>query len=86
MDTAQFIQQFPTRKLAKGEIVMSEGDISNTLLVIKSGFVKVTSLDDSGNERMLWIAGRLDIVPTEHLFSSSTPLDFFYTALCDSVV
>lgn len=86
MDTVAFIQQFPTRQLAKGEIALSEGDVSSALLAIKDGYVKVTSLDDNGNERLLWIAGRYDIVPTEHLFSHNTPLDFFYTALCDTAV
>lgn len=62
---------------------MSEGDAPDNLLAIQDGFIKVTSLDDEGNERLLWIAGRHDIVPTEHLFSLDTPLDFFYTALSD---
>lgn len=60
---------------------MSEGDVSDTILAISSGFVKVTAIDETGNERLLWIAGRFDIVPTERLFSQSRPLQFFYTAL-----
>lgn len=63
--------------------MLSEGDVSDTLLAIRSGYIKVTSLDDDGNERMLWIAGRYDIVPTERLFSRHSPLQFFYTALSD---
>jgi CRP/FNR family transcriptional regulator len=86
MDIAEYVKQCPVRHFAKGEAVLSEGDVSATLLAIRSGFIKVTSLDSEGNERMLWIAGRYDIVPTERLFSRHSPLQFFYTALSDSDV
>lgn len=83
MDVIDYVKNCPIRHFDKGATVISEGDISNTLLAIRSGFIKVTSLDDEGNERMLWIAGRYDIVPTERLFSLRSPLQFFYTALSD---
>jgi CRP/FNR family cyclic AMP-dependent transcriptional regulator len=83
MDVIDYVKNCPIKHFDKGEIVISEGDISDTLLAIRSGFIKVTSLDNDGNERMLWIAGRYDIVPTERLFSRHSPLQFFYTALSD---
>lgn len=83
MDTVDFVKQFPLRSFSKGEVVMSEGDVFDKLLAIQSGFMKITSLDDNGVERVLWIAGRYDIVPTEQLFSRRGPLAFFYTALTD---
>lgn len=81
MDIVNFVRQFPQKSFVKGELVMSEGDVSDTILAISTGFVKVTAIDERGNERLLWIAGRYDIVPTEQLFSQSRPLRFFYTAL-----
>jgi CRP/FNR family transcriptional regulator len=86
MDIVDYVKNCPIKRLAKGEVVLSEGDVSDTLYALRSGFIKVTSLDDEGNERMLWIAGRYDIVPTERLFSRHSPLQFFYTALADSEV
>jgi CRP/FNR family transcriptional regulator, cyclic AMP receptor protein len=83
MDIVEYVKNRPVRHFTKGEVVLSEGDVSDTLLAIRSGYIKVTSLDDDGNERMLWIAGRYDIVPTERLFSRHSPLQFFYTALSD---
>lgn len=85
MDIVDFVKQFPRREFKKGELVMSEGDISETLLAIVSGFISVTSVDDAGDERLLWIAGRYDIAPTERLFSRHSPLQFFYTALSDGI-
>lgn len=86
MDVIEFVKNYPVKYFSKGEVIISEGDISDTLYAIRSGYVKVTSLDDNGNERMLWIAGRYDIVPTERLFSRHSPLQFFYTALTDGDV
>jgi CRP/FNR family transcriptional regulator len=85
MNIVDYVKQFPQRRFTKGELVMSEGDISHTLLAISTGYVKVTSLDDNGNQRLLWIAGRYDIVPTEQFFSHHRSLQFFYTALSDGV-
>lgn len=83
MEAVEFVKEYPVKHFQKDEIILSEGDISDTLLAIRSGYVKVTSIDEEGNERMLWIAGRYDIVPTERLFSLRRPLQFFYTALTD---
>lgn len=85
MNIIDFVRQYPQKTFTKGELLLSEGDFSTTLLAVAQGFVKVTSVDTLGNQRMLWIAGRYDIVPTERLFSRSLPLQFFYTALSDGV-
>ncbi|HEX6416276.1 MAG TPA: Crp/Fnr family transcriptional regulator [Candidatus Saccharimonadales bacterium] len=82
MESARFIRQYPVRSFSKGEVLFSEGDSPTSLLALRRGFVKVTSLDDDGNERLIWIAGRYDLAPTEQLFTS-VPLNFFYTALSD---
>lgn len=83
MDAVDFITQFPIRIFHKGEAILNEGEIANLLLFIDSGFIKVTSLDDSGVEHMLWIAGPEDAVPSERFFSRTNHLNFFYTALTE---
>lgn len=86
MDAANYVKTRPIRSFSKGETIIDAGDISDTLLAIRHGYIKATSIDENGNERMLWIAGRYDIVPTERLFSLRSPLQFFYTALSDCEV
>lgn len=83
MNIVEYVRQFPRRPFCKGELLMSEGDVTDTVLAISQGYVKVTALDSIGNERLLWIAGRYDIIPTERFFSPLQPLRFFYTALSD---
>jgi len=81
MNTADFIQQFPLRSYEKGQAILSEDETPDTVLFIETGYVKVTSLGNSGGEHMLWIASEEDIIPSEHLFSLRNTLRYFYAPL-----
>jgi CRP-like cAMP-binding protein len=83
MDTIAFIKQFPLVTFQKGDVLLSEGQLSTSLFAIQTGFVKVTSLDEEGFENLVWIEGRYDTVPTEKFFSLHEPVQFYYTALSD---
>jgi len=83
MDIASYIQNFPAKGFHRGELLLQKGDSTNQLMAIREGFVKVTSINASGVERLVWIAGRYDIAPTEQLFSKHGEVRFFYTALTD---
>jgi len=83
MDIASYIQKFPLKTFQRGELLLQKGDSSSQLMAIRDGFIKVTSINASGVERLVWIAGRYDIAPTEQLFSKHGQVRFFYTALTD---
>jgi len=83
MDIATYIQNFPAKEFQRGELLLQKGDSSSQLMAIRNGFVKVTSINANGVERLVWIAGRYDIAPTEQLFSKHGEVRFFYTALTD---
>jgi CRP/FNR family transcriptional regulator len=83
MDIARYIQNFPAKSFRRGELLLQKGDTSNKLMAIREGFIKVTSINASGVERLVWIATRYDIAPTEQLFSKHGEVRFFYTALTD---
>jgi CRP/FNR family cyclic AMP-dependent transcriptional regulator len=81
-----FVKQYPLRTYAKSEVILRVGDSPTMLFAIQRGFVKVISIDDGGNEQLLWIAGRLDAIPTELLFSLRTQVQCYYIALTDIAV
>lgn len=83
MEIVDYIKQFPLRTFRKGDILLTEGQKATRLFAITQGFIKVTSLQESGAEKLLWIEGRYDVAPTEHLFSLTKELSFYYTALTD---
>lgn len=80
-DMAEFVKNYPQLHYEKGQLILSAGETASSILVITSGFAKVVATDRLGNEQMLWIAGRLDIIPTEQLFSRTANLLFSYSAL-----
>ena len=83
MDIVSYIQNFPAKEFQRGELLLQKGDSGNRLMAIRDGFIKVTSINASGVERLVWIAGRYDIAPTEQLFAKHGEVRFFYTALTD---
>ena len=83
MEIASYIQNFPLKTFQRGELLLQKGDSGSQLMAIRDGFIKVTSINANGVERLVWIAGRYDIAPTEQLFSKRGNVRFFYTALTD---
>lgn len=81
MDTIEYVKQFPVREFLQSEVLLQKGDDLTKLFVIRDGFIKITSISDTGTERLLWIAGRYDVIPTEQLFSTSAKVRYFYTGL-----
>jgi len=81
-----FVRQFPVKSFSKGETILYEGQPLNTIYAVESGFIKVTSLSESGVERIISFVGPNNMVPIEQLFLLQGSLWFFYTALSDCVV
>lgn len=83
MDIVEYVKEQPLREFTRGEVLLSKDVPINSLFAIRTGYVKVTSISASGIERLVWIAGRYDITPTEQFFSRRGSTQFFYTALTD---
>lgn len=83
MDLVDYIKDFPLKEFRRGEVLLQSGDTSAQLMAVRDGFLKITSINDEGTERLVWIAGRYDLAPTEKLFSKAGSVRFFYTALTD---
>lgn len=80
MNVIEYIKSFPIVEFSKGETLLNAGQETDKILVVREGTVKVVSIDDEGCEKLLWLAGRYDIVPGENLFSPHTTAIYFYTA------
>lgn len=83
MKTVDYIKKYPIKTFSRGEMLLQKGDPLTSLLAVRDGYVKVTSISESGIEHLLWIAGRYDVAPTEQLFSLRGKVNYFYTALTD---
>lgn len=83
MNSVEYIKQSPLKTFERGEVLLQKGDLGKMLMVIRTGFIKVTSINEDGVERLVWLPGRYDIAPAERLFSRTGTVRFFYTALTD---
>lgn len=83
MNSVEYVKQFPLRSFQRGELLLQKGEPITSLFALRTGFVKVTSITNDGIERLVWIAGRYDVAPTEQLFTLRGTARFFYTALTD---
>jgi CRP/FNR family cyclic AMP-dependent transcriptional regulator len=82
-DFVMSIKQFPLRSFQKGASILQAGQPADTLYAIRNGFAKIDSLSNNGNQQLIWIAGRYDIIPTESLFRKHGELLFYYSALTE---
>lgn len=83
LSIVEFVKSFPLQTFSKNEALFDADQPSDNILIVREGAVKVSSFSDDGTERILWLAGRYDIVPTEGLFSRSSAPRYFYTAFSD---
>ncbi len=83
MEYVEYIKQSPLKYFTRGEVLCKKGDKLQHILAVRTGYVKVTSINDAGIERLLWIAGRYDLSVIEQLFARHGTARFFYTALTD---
>lgn len=82
MDLISYVKTLPVRHFAKDELLLASGDPSETLFAIREGYIKATSTEESGRQRLLWIAGRFDIAPLERFFTHK-PLQYDYVGYSD---
>ena len=82
MRIIDFVKSQPIKQFTKGELLLASSDPSDTFLAIREGYIKTTTIEDTGKQRILWIAGRYDIVPLERFFTKK-PLQYDYEAYND---
>jgi CRP/FNR family transcriptional regulator len=69
LDIVDYVKSLPVRTFDKDELLLASGDASDTFFAVREGFIKATTTEESGRERLLWIAGRYDIAPLERFFT-----------------
>lgn len=73
-------------KYKKGEILLHEGDISDTLFIVNNGRVKVSKYTVNGKEQILYILSSGEFFGELHLFNSEEATNFSVSALEDTQV
>ncbi len=81
-----FYSSHPSRKVAKGEIILHRGDVPSKVYAVKRGIITIYSVTSSGEERFINFRIKNDIFPDSWAYSKSKESLFYYQAHTDSEI
>ncbi len=82
----RWLNRHSYKPFAKGEILLYQGEVPNSVYVIKTGLVKIYNLTHEGDVNTLGFSVPLDILPTSWTFGKTQNALFFYEAALDTEV
>jgi CRP/FNR family transcriptional regulator len=74
------------RQYPKGQIILYPGDKPTDVLLLQEGEVKLSNIDDDGNEKILHIFRAPALFSITYHFTATPEIIWFYTALTDAHV
>jgi CRP/FNR family transcriptional regulator len=80
---SDFFTSGNTKKYAKNQVIIYEGDPIRSLFYIESGYVKVFNILNDGSERIIFIYGPGDIFPLSSHLRGSRIVRYFYVSMSD---
>lgn len=78
-----FDDKTPLRRFRKGQILIYEGDPVENLYLLLSGYVKVSNILQSGNQRTIIIYAPGDMFPIDALLTEGAAARYFYECMTD---
>lgn len=76
----QFIAQYPAQSYKKGETILLKGDKPRGMYIVESGLVKVYTITNSGDERLVTIAREEEEFPVGLSVGLIDRAQYFYEA------
>lgn len=76
----QFIAKYPAQSFKKGETILLKGDKPRGMYIVESGLVKVYTITNSGDERLVTIAREEEDFPIGLAFGLIDRAQYFYEA------
>lgn len=80
----QLFTESNKRSYSKGQILLYQGESSNNLFQIKSGYVKVYDVTAHGTEKLILILGPDDVFPLIWNFDGDEDMHYFYETFTDA--
>ena len=71
------------RVIKKGGNILFQGEIPRHVMIVRSGVVRAYSIASSGEERIVSLHGKGDIIPISWVFGSTPNSLFYYEAASD---
>lgn len=81
---ASFLDNYPLRKISKGEIIIFQGEEPRSSYVVKSGVVKVYNLSVNGDEKPVGFETAQSVFPAPWTFRKAPSALYYYEAFTDT--
>ncbi|MEO6513362.1 MAG: Crp/Fnr family transcriptional regulator [Candidatus Saccharimonadales bacterium] len=81
---ATFLENYPLRKISKGEIIIFQGEEPRSSYVVKSGVVKVYNLSVNGDEKPVGFETSQGVFPAPWTFRKAPSALYYYEAFTDT--
>jgi CRP-like cAMP-binding protein len=82
----QLLADARLKHIPKGQILLYEGDVPADVYIIKEGIVKLHSIDQHGNEKILHLLNRMSILPLAFFSGADVATQWYYTTLTECEV
>jgi CRP/FNR family transcriptional regulator len=81
-----FLEHYPVRKFAKGEIILVQGEVPKSAYIVKKGVIKTYNLTSQGEEKPISFDIRGEMFPVAWIFSKAKYSQYYYEAFTDCEV
>jgi CRP-like cAMP-binding protein len=71
------------KHIPRSQIILYEGDQPSEVYVLKAGIVKLHSIDEAGNDKILHLLKEGNVLPLAFFSGPDVPCRWYYTALTD---
>lgn len=72
------------RVVKKGANVLFQGEIPRRAMIVRDGFIRAYTITSSGDERVVAIYGKGDILPLSWILGETTNALFYYDAITET--
>jgi CRP/FNR family transcriptional regulator len=79
----EIFQSLPSRKLNRGQILIYEGDVINSIYLLVSGYVKVSNIHFNGARRTIIVYIPGEAFPLASFLSGQGTTRYFYECMTD---
>ncbi len=79
----KFLENQPSKKLQKGEIILHQGDRPTVAYMVKSGIIKTYDINKEGEVKIISFESRYETFPIAWIFNKSISSFYYYEAFTD---
>jgi len=82
----ELLRSYPIRKFKKGQTLLFQGEVPRYAYIVHSGIVKTYNISPMGEEQLVSLSSKYDILPEAWFLGEASVAYYFYEAFSDCTV